>query len=63
MSWERLNVGMGITHSAFSNGLCKRTSALFAKLLPSPRCVVLTNNYAYDLPQLMDLILAILGEA
>jgi len=43
--------------------LCKRTSARFAKLLPSLRCVGSMNNYAYDLPRyLMDLILAILEE-
>jgi hypothetical protein len=50
MSWERSNVDMRITRSAFSNGWCKRISAPFAKLLPSLRCVALTNNYAYDWP-------------
>ena len=37
--WARLNAGMGTTLSVFSNGSCKRTSALFVRLQPSLRCV------------------------
>lgn len=39
MNWERSNVGMDIIRSAFSNGLCKRTSVLFARPLHWRRCI------------------------
>jgi hypothetical protein len=33
-SWARLSVGIVTMHCAFSSGLCRKTSALFARLLP-----------------------------
>ncbi len=36
MSWEKLIVGMVTMCHASSNGLCRKTSALFARPLPCP---------------------------
>jgi hypothetical protein len=37
MSWERLSVGMVTMCPASSSGLCRKTSALFARQLHFPR--------------------------